>query len=193
MMQPLAEDAQLSTIDTLIDKGEFKQAYDLSLALAEAGVSSAQVFLGWLYQTGKGVRQDLDQAKRWYRSALKSNSPRAEFYLGTVYWNQSAFPEAIQWFETAAAHGYAPAAYQLARMYRYGVGVERDPELARRFVEQAAGEGHIFARRDLAHDMLRGRRGLSRIPVGLLSLLHLGWVTVTTASKNIEDEALFRL
>jgi TPR repeat protein len=43
--------------------------------------------------------------------AAASNSSRAEFYLGTVYWNAGIFSQALEWFEKAASHGYAPAAY----------------------------------------------------------------------------------
>ena len=185
--------ALVKGINDLLDQGRFKEAHDLTVPLAKAGVSNAQMTLGWMHQVGKGVERDLEQAKFWYRSALQSQGARAEFYLGTVYWNESAFADAIDWFQKAASHGFTPAMYQLGRMYRHGVGVARDQILAARYVDQAARGGHIFARRDLAREMLRGRHGLSRIPIGLIRLIHLGWITVRTASRNIEDDLLFRL
>jgi TPR repeat protein len=180
-------------IDALLTQGRFTEAYDLARELATAGLSSAQMTLGWMYQLGKGVERDFDQAKFWYRSALQSQSPRAEFYLGTVYWNESAFADAVSWFQRAASGGFTPAMYQLARMYRHGVGVPRDPTLAAKYVAEAARGGHIFARRDLARDMLKGRQGLSRVPLGVLRLIHVGWSALRTASRNIDDDLLSRL
>lgn len=191
--QSVADMTDSSHIDVLLKQGRFKDAYDLTLPLATAGVSNAQMTLGWMYQVGKGVARDLEQAKFWYQSALPSQSPRAEFYLGTVYWNESAFPEAVAWFQRAASHGFTPAMYQLGRMYRHGVGVPRDQGLAARCVAEAARGGHIFARRDVAREMLSGRQGVSRIPLGLLLLIQVTWKAIRTASRNIEDDLLFRL
>jgi TPR repeat protein len=182
-----------SHVNDLLNQGRFKEAYDLTLPSARAGVNSAQMTLGWMYQVGKGVERDLEQAKFWYRSALESQSPRAAFYLGTVYWSESAFSEALAWFEKAASRGFTPAMYHLGRMYRHGVGVPRDQTLAAKYVEEAARGGHIFARRDLAREMVRGRHGLSRIPLGLLRLIHVTWSAIRTASRNFEDDLLFRL
>jgi uncharacterized protein len=182
-----------SHVNDLLNQGRFIEAYDLTLPLATAGVTNAQMILGWMYQVGKGVDRDLEQAKVWYRSALDSQSPRAEFYLGTVYWNESDFVEAIVWFQKAASHGSTPAMYQLGRMYRHGVGVPRDQILAAKYVDDAARGGHIFARRDLAREMLKGRHGLLRIPVGLIRFIHVVWSAIRTASTNIEDDLLCRL
>jgi len=177
----------------LLNRGRLHEAYELALRLATAGQSDAQMKLGWMYQVGKGVDRDLEQAKVWYRAALQTESPRAEFYLGTVYWNESAFPEAVAWFESAASHGFTPAMYQLGRMYRHGVGVAPDEGVAAQYVEEAARGGHIFAQRDLAREMVKGRRGLLRIPVGFLRLIQVGYRGVRTGWQNFEDDRLFRL
>lgn len=182
-----------SQVTDLLKDGRLKEAYDLALRLATTGESDAQMKLGWMYQVGKGVERDLEQAKTWYRAALQTQSPRAEFYLGTVYWNESAFPEAISWFEKAASHGFTPAMYHLGRMYRHGVGVPRDQRLAAKYVEEAAQGGHIFAQRDLAREMVRGHHGLLRIPVGFVRLIQVGYSGVTTGWRNFEDDQLFRL
>ena len=83
--------------------------------------------------------------------------------------------------------------YQLGRMYRHGLGVSRDLDVARNYNEQAAQEGHLFARRDLARELLKGRRGLSLVPVGLFRMLQIGWTALRTASRDLEDDMLFRL
>lgn len=60
-----------STPPTLTDK--FEQA----LALAEAGRSSGQTRVGFLYMTGRGVQKNRKQAVRWYSEAAKQGDPQA--------------------------------------------------------------------------------------------------------------------
>jgi TPR repeat protein len=192
-MESSVDDTGVGRIHELIEREHFREAIDLTLPLAQAGGVGAQLILGWLYQVGKGVPKDFDRAKAWYLEAVPSESPRAEFYLGSVYWNESDFPQAVEWFERAASHGFFPAAYQLGRMYRHGAGVQRDPRRAREYVEAAARSGHMFAQRDLAREMARGHRGVLRIPLGLFRCLQVTWRAVRIASRNLEDDRLFRL
>jgi hypothetical protein len=182
-----------SQLNDLLNGGRLKEAFNLALRLSTAGDGVAQMKLGWMYQVGKGVARDLEQAKVWYRAALQTQSPRAEFYLGTVFWNDSVFPEAISWFEKAASHGFGPAMYQLARMYRHGVGVSPDQRLAVKYVREAAQAGHIFAQRDLAREMVKGQHGLLRIPVGFVRMIQVGYSGARTGWRNFEDDRLFRL
>jgi hypothetical protein len=120
-----------------------------------------------MYQSGKGVQRDLDEAEGWYQRAVHSDPQRAEFYLASVYMEKHDFQQALEWFERSASRGYAAATYQLGRIYRFGVGVGVDRQRGFEYIEQAAQKGHLFARRDIAREMLRGHRGLSRIPSGL--------------------------
>lgn len=60
-----------STTPTLTD--EFEEA----LALAEAGRSSAQTRVGFLFMTGRGVQKNKKQAIRWYSEAAKQGDPQA--------------------------------------------------------------------------------------------------------------------
>ena len=184
---------QAGPITALINEERFKDAYELSLRMAKEGSTSAQLILAWLYQFGKGVPRDLDKARYWYTSAVESNSPSAEFYLGLFYWNESDFNQAIPWLEKAASHGYTTAAYHLARMYRHGIGAPRDIKLELKYVQQAAQGGHLFAKRDLAREMLQAKHGLSRIPLGFFRLMHVAWLILRTAMRNPEDDSLLRL
>jgi TPR repeat protein len=186
-------DRTMETILELIAQGQFTEAYALCLPLAETGSLDAQLQLGWMLHTGNGVPKDLKQAQYWYERATRSNSPRAEFYLASVFWNSREFDKAREWCERAASHGFTPAVYHLGRMYRHGVGIAMDEERGLRYLDQAARDGHLLARRDIARDMLKGNRGILRIPVGLLALCRLFWPTYKTALTNPLDDSLFRL
>jgi TPR repeat protein len=44
----------------------------------------AQYRLGRLYEEGRGVRKDLDEAARWYRKAADQTDPAAQLRLGIL-------------------------------------------------------------------------------------------------------------
>lgn len=46
--------------------GDYREPYRLWLNAAQDGNTSAQMFLGYLYERGKGMRRDDTQAMAWY-------------------------------------------------------------------------------------------------------------------------------
>ncbi len=56
------------------------------LVLAEQGHARAQYELGGLYNMGKGVEQDYEQAAKWYRRAALQNDADAQCSLGNMYY-----------------------------------------------------------------------------------------------------------
>jgi TPR repeat protein len=78
-------------------------------------------------------------------------------------------------------------------MYRHGIGVDASPAKARDYVDRAARLGHLYARRDVAREMLSGARGIVQIPRGFLSLCRVVWLGYKTAFRDIQDDALLRL
>jgi TPR repeat protein len=166
----------------LIDEGRHVEAFGRCRALAEQGDIWAQVTLGWMYHSGTGVERGLEDAKEWYSKAASSNSPEAEYYLASLYRTQERYQEARDWLERSAAQGFPPAIYQLGRVYLFGEGVIADRKKALEYFEDAAQKGHLFARRNIAAEILKGRRGLRRIPVGfiefvrvLCAVVRVGW------------------
>lgn len=188
-----SDSPDVDAVNRLIENNQFNEAYGELLRLAEAGSAHAQLHLGWMYHFGKGVQRDVNEAKRWYHRAVRSNLPRAEFYLASTYWNERDFQQALEWLKRSASHGFAPATYHLGRMYRHGVGVQADLQKALEYVEEAARQGHLFARRDIAREMLKGRRGIARIPLGAFSLVGLTWTFCRVGLKNEDDDRLLRL
>ena len=61
--------------------GDYKTAYQLIKPQAEKGDAVAQFFLGYLYDEGKGVPQDYDEAVKWYRKAAKQGNKEARHNL----------------------------------------------------------------------------------------------------------------
>lgn len=188
-----SQSTQLEAVKQLIEGGRFDEAYVRCLPLAEAGSTPAQIRLGWMYQAGKGVQKDLEEAKRWYTRAIRSESPKAEFCLATVCWEKRDAQQTIEWLERSAAKGYAPAMYELGRMYNVGYGVPEDTRKGLEYTERAARKGHLFARRTVARDMLIGHRGLGRIPRGLFAFVSVLWAGFRIGRKDPYDDLVFTL
>jgi uncharacterized protein len=64
--------------------------------------------------------------------------------------------ESIRWFTKAANQGYAPAEYELGRIYLYGRGIPIDYAQALIWERKAAEQGDPRAQRDLAFMYERG-------------------------------------
>jgi len=166
----------------LLEEGRDKEAFENYLMLAEKGFIHAQVMVGWLYQIGRGVKQDIDKARFWYGKTANANSPDGQFYIGSLYRLEGKYEEAITWLIKAAAQGYMPALYRLGKMYDIGEGVAIDKEKSYKFLEEAAIKGHLFAKRELSVKMMKGESGVINICNGFLRFIDvlitgikLGW------------------
>ena len=85
------------------------QDYRLCTSIQHQGNASAQVNLGSLYLTGKGVPKDYLMAQYWLRLAANQENALAQAKLGTMYelgqGVQQDFVKAYMWFNLAAANG----------------------------------------------------------------------------------------
>ena len=74
---------------------------------AEAGDAEAQLNLGVMYDTGRGVPQDDAEAVRWYRLAADQGHARAQGNLGVMCGTGEGVPQdyvqAYMWFNLAAS------------------------------------------------------------------------------------------
>jgi TPR repeat protein len=183
-MEPDAEDDRALAVRKLIRNGQFAEAYAQCEPLARAGSVEAQAYFGHLYHCGKGVPRDLDEAERWYRKAYGAfRSPIVAHKLARLYYDRNDLTQMREWVEIAAAAAYPAAVYQLGRLYLFGIGIPQDVAKGWKYIDQAAGDGHVWARRLVALDMLKGHRGLRQIPHALVMM----W-QVTRDYASIESE-----
>jgi TPR repeat protein len=103
-----------------------------------------------------------DDAQDFARVQDKSaaNDPASQTALASCYdlgrHVQPNGKESIRWLTAAANQGYAPAEYELGRIYLYGRGVPADYPQALRWERGAADQGDPRAQRDLAFMYERG-------------------------------------
>ncbi len=132
------------------------------LIQARDGEATAQERLGWLYQTGRGVEQDLSEAVRWYALAAEQGQFDAQNNLGLIYQfgfdeHSPNIDEAARWFKSAADRGHSHAMYNLGVLHRTGDGVPLNYDESSRLFRQSARQGFIPAQTAIAEALLEGR------------------------------------
>jgi len=124
---------------------------------AELGYASAQVVLGYLYQTGRIVTPEPMQAFDWYKQAAGQDDPLAEWLVGYMIYTGAVPPrdlnEASIWFQKAAGHNDPFGEYLLGR-----VKLDRkDYAGAAVWLQKAALQGLPQAQQQLGLLLLQGR------------------------------------
>ena len=112
------------------DRGDDVEGLKRFRQLAEQGHQWAQRRLGSMYEEGKGVPQDYQEAVKWYRLAAAQVNTPAQYSLGLAYEKGQGVPqdyqEAVKWYRLAAAQGNEFAQVNLGVMYTDGRGVRQD-------------------------------------------------------------------
>lgn len=114
----------------------------------EAGLAKAQFCLGLAYELGDlaasktGLKEDMDEAARWYRKSSEKGDKDAEFAFGRVCYagrgTKQDFSEAAKWFKKAAEQGDADAQVQFGIACAFGDGVEQSDANAVKWLRKAA-------------------------------------------------------
>lgn len=129
------------------------QSFNATLKKAEQGDAEAQFQLGNKYRKGEGVRQDYEEAAKWFRKAADQGHAKAQNNLGVRYANgqgvRKSFKEAVKWYRKAAAQGHATSQNNLGNRYRDGEGVRKSFKEAEKWYRKAADQGHAKAKKNL--------------------------------------------
>jgi TPR repeat protein len=127
-----------------------KKAAKIYRRAVELGDVNAMTQLGFVYETGSGVKLDKEKAGRLYRMAADRGDAFAQSNLGAVLHSEKKFDEALPYFALAADQGYTGGETNLACCYRDGEGTEVDLGKARHWFERAAAKGDEAAIQALA-------------------------------------------
>lgn len=86
---------------------DYVTASRVFIPLAERGNAAAQTYLGFLFETGRGVPQNYSEAAMWYRRAAEQGDSRAQYSLGLLYDRGQGVPqdivEASKWLNLSTA------------------------------------------------------------------------------------------
>jgi uncharacterized protein len=103
----LAQAASLQQGVSAFNRQDYVSASQIFIPLAEHGVPSAQSYLGFMFETGRGVPQNYTEAAMWYRRAAEQGDSLAQYSLGLLYDRGFGVPrdivEAGKWLNLATA------------------------------------------------------------------------------------------
>lgn len=172
----------------------YKDALTLYLRLAETEWGKRYYDrIGWMYEFGMGVEKDIQKAEYWYERSAKADCAAGYYSLASMRFRAGRTDEVLVLMEQAGARGYAPALFHLGQMHRFGKGVPVDRVRAYEYFEKAAAQGHLFAQRAIAQRLIRGDRGVWRIPIGLFMVPRILWMGFKLKLTNQGDDRLRRL
>ena len=116
---------------------------------ADKGDANAEWQLGVAYQEGDGVKKDLAQAVKLFKSSAEKNNNEGAYRYGLALLKGlgvlQSYKEAIYWLEKSANAGNKDAQYDLGNIYRYQNGVKVDMKRAYMWFSLAAAQGLIKA------------------------------------------------
>jgi uncharacterized protein len=144
-------------------KNVCSEAFELLKIAANQGDVFALYNLGLSYRHGLGVKQDYEEAAKWFAMAVAKDFPDAfnalgiELYLGRGV--DQDFAAAIEHFSYAAIGGVSNANYNLGIAYFEGRGVTKDKSIAYNLIRSAAQDGDLMAERALGYDKLPDSAG----------------------------------
>ncbi|WP_159460706.1 tetratricopeptide repeat protein [Pasteurella testudinis] len=130
---------------------------NLSLAVilhAQAGMQGglgSQLYVGMAFMVGEGVRQDYQEAMKWYEKAALQNDDSAQYFLGSMNYSTKNYIEAVKWYKKSAENNCSNAQFDLANLYLEGKGVEQNYQSAIFWLEKASNQNHYDAIRLLAN------------------------------------------
>src|SRR3954468_6673018 len=102
------------------NRQEYLLASQNFFPLAEQGDPAAQTYLGFMFETGRGLPQNYTEAAIWYRRAAEQGDSLAQYSLGLLYDRGHGVPqdivEASKWLNLSTAGAPARAREARARI-----------------------------------------------------------------------------
>ena len=96
-----------------VKKGELKEAYEQWLPLGKQGDMLIQFKLGVMYDQGKGVIQDYEEAFKWYYLSAEQGFANAQYNLGSMYAKGEGVAKdeilSYLWWNIAGSSGHSKA------------------------------------------------------------------------------------
>ncbi len=126
--------------------------FDFQMKLAKKGNAEAQFKIGEMYETGFGVKQDMEQARIWINKAASKGHVVAGYKL--LYWDlkkngvTADNKTKLEELKKLAASEDPQALYYVGKMNAYGVGLKKNPKKGLELLNKAAFLGVLEAERE---------------------------------------------
>ena len=123
---------------------DYPQALALLQQAHRAGNKKSARYLGIIYERGLGVAQDYAQAAAYYQQADQNNDITGQYRLAKLYEQGLGVPRDFAQARalylkhtTRQDHITAPSFQALGDLYRYGLGVNKNPREAQKWYRLA--------------------------------------------------------
>ena len=139
---------------TEISGAQADMVFDFQMKLAKKGNAEAQFKVGEMYESGRGVEKNMDQAMKWINKAATQGNRAAGYNLlfkdleknGVTKKNK---PELVE-LQDAARGGDGYAQYYVGLMHSRGVGVKKNNSAALDWLGKASLVGITTAESEIA-------------------------------------------
>jgi TPR repeat protein len=140
--------------------GDWKTAMAELTPLAEEGDAVAQFYVGFMFETGKGVETDPEQAIGWYKASAEQQNARAQFNLAAAYESgrgtEKDLAESHRWYLASAESDFERAQYKVAQLFEAGSGIY-EPDLVQ------AHKWFALAGKDRYRDARKQKRRVAKL------------------------------
>ncbi len=138
------------------EKNRYDDSFSYIKKLHDMDYPRYTYLLGWLYNYGKGVKQDPQKALELYKEAMEENYKYAAYRLGWLYFpgedNKNKkyvlrvdYDEAIKYFKLGAEFKDYKSSELLGYIYEKGIGVQKDEKKAFKYYQKAARHSYTAA------------------------------------------------
>jgi hypothetical protein len=127
--------------------------FDFQMKLAKKGNAEAEYKVGEMYETGFGVKKDMNEAKNWITKSASQGHETANFKL--LYWDleknglTQANKAEVEVLKAKAKEGNPQAEFYVGKMHAHGIGMEKNSGKAIVWLNKAALVGVLAAEREL--------------------------------------------
>ena len=129
---------------------DYRKGYEIMIRSAKQGNSMARYNMGWMYQNGRGVIKDLDQALRWYELAAGGYYLKAYTNLTAICYEKKDYERMISWTERYLALGEPKAFFRMGCYLIEGTGVVKDINKGIEYLNKAAEKDEPMAHNELS-------------------------------------------
>lgn len=156
-----------------IEKGDYEKARRLLEPAADRNSVYSLLTLGGFYEAGKLGPPDPGLALSYYRRAADQGSAGANRRLGRLLLDQGNEKEARAAFEPGAEAGNISCMFWLGKMMLDGRGGVINVGRGTEWLERAAAQGHLFAKRALLGLASRNSKSIFKRSLVLLQIVLL--------------------
>ena len=142
------------------------EAATLSIKAAKDGIPEAQLYAGLAYMDGVSVRQDYEEAARYFRLAANQGNDEARVDLAYLIQEGLGTPKdekkAFMMFRTAAKNGNVNGMFHLGICYEFGIGTKTDLAKCMEMYRKASDMGDPYSSERLGFILYEGRDGIEQ-------------------------------